>query len=481
MLDNIESKKNEQLRPKDLDIDNSPYIYLPPSPNKDDSDSTNDQFDIKKELFVCDSLGNKWDLKGIKELIGDERPSTYHKEIRQTKNNFLFIDKTCKSKTCMEKSASILVTDVNGNFIENYGLDFDIYRINSNPNGNYFVCLSSNSCLHVYNEQMKLLYFKDLSRDWWTQEILKSNLWLWGELKTKFKSIDISANGRGIYYSFADTIYFYEINSKLIWNATVPLKPNWERIYDKPDLFKKQPEIMDAINLMGLEFPIKDQMIKEKYRKLALEWHPDLRPDDPNSTPQMQKINDAFSLLTGVESNLLELDPNNNVLQFKRVRPDKVKEFERGMIILDLDYPGGLDWIYGGGISIDNESVYIGTYSGKAIKVNSFGNPEYTLDVGNVITHIFDNENYIYIFTHTRLYILSHEKEIIKIINISNLGKPTFFKESFIFEHKNKVCAYSVKGDWMFNVWTKYPIRKYFWKGEIFILETRTHQSKISK
>jgi hypothetical protein len=478
------SKASSDYYPNDFDLDSAPYYPLPPSPNKWDSSSVEEVLDINNQLFVCESTDKNWKIDDIKKLDSFERPNTIFKEIKQLENCYLLIDKKGKNKKFENKSASILLKDFNGAIIDEVGIDFDIYKMGSNPVGNHIIFLSSNSFLHAYNEKFELIYTKNLSKDWRIQRLLKSNLksmgMLWGELRTKFRCIGIAPNGNRILFSIADTAYLYGLDSPLIWGASIPLKPGWERTFAHPELFVNKPDILEALSLMDLNFPITQEMLKTKYRELALRWHPDIKPDDPNSTLKMQKINIAFSLLTGIDPSTLNINPNENVLQYRERISGPILKNQGLSFSVTSDYPGGLNWIYGGGISVDNESVYLGTYSGKAIKINSKGKPIYTLDVGNVIFECFDNQKFVYILTTTRLYIVNHSAELINIIDVTHLGKITHFQNSIIFKNNKNITAISLDGKKMFKVYAKNPIRNFYWKEGNFIVESRTHKSRIS-
>ncbi len=69
-----------------------------------------------------------------------------------------------------------------------------------------------------------------------------------------------------------------------------------------------------------------------------------------------------------------------------------------------------LDWIYAAAIANEKGGTYLGTYSGKVIKLDSMGEPEFALDVANVPREIIEVGDYLYILTATRLYIVNEKK-----------------------------------------------------------------------
>jgi len=57
-------------------------------------------------------------------------------------------------------------------------------------------------------------------------------------------------------------------------------------------------EINEARQLLGLNEEVTIHEIKETYRQLALKFHPDNNPEDPNLKEQFEDITKAYKLLT---------------------------------------------------------------------------------------------------------------------------------------------------------------------------------------
>jgi DnaJ-class molecular chaperone len=57
----------------------------------------------------------------------------------------------------------------------------------------------------------------------------------------------------------------------------------------------------EAKQLLGLDAstePLTEEVIKRAYKKLALKWHPDKNPGNPEATEMFQKISAAYKRLT---------------------------------------------------------------------------------------------------------------------------------------------------------------------------------------
>ena len=73
-----------------------------------------------------------------------------------------------------------------------------------------------------------------------------------------------------------------------------------KKISKDEDEFKKlkqNSDFPDYYNTLGITKDASDREIKEKFRNLAKEWHPDRNPD-PNTKEKMAQINKAYEVLS---------------------------------------------------------------------------------------------------------------------------------------------------------------------------------------
>jgi curved DNA-binding protein len=72
----------------------------------------------------------------------------------------------------------------------------------------------------------------------------------------------------------------------------------------------------DYYQILGLNLNASEDEIKKAYRKLALQYHPDHHPDDPESEEKFKKISEAYAVLSDPEKRK-EYDLSGHV-RFKR-------------------------------------------------------------------------------------------------------------------------------------------------------------------
>jgi hypothetical protein len=263
-----------------------------------------------------------------------------------------------------------------------------------------------------------------------------------------------------------------------IWAVSMPLSEGWERVLSRSNSFGDREEINSALSLMKLKFPVNQEAIKERYRKLALTWHPDLNPSDPHSTIRMQKLNHALDILTGVDPKSLE-PSEHATLHYRRTKPDMEIDFGGFTLAISLGGPG-FDWIYAASYAFDNKHIYIGSYAGKIVKLSASGKPVAVLDVGNVPMGIVDVGSYLFIRTGSRLYVLGQDLSLIEIIDIYRKSKFIVTPNGFGELAKKNLRWFSSDGQFCGEVRSKHPLRAAYFSDDQLNIETRQHMIGIT-
>ena len=480
-------KKTGPNIPKIINLDSIDYYPLPPSPNKWESkpletaSSDDDLFKIFK------SEDRKIHITNYKKLEMSERPDPAYKIIMPSSLGFIYIDKNGRAKNLPGCSSALALRDIQRNIFKEVGLDYSIYRIGLDYYAKHFVLMDKESILHVHNELLEEIRNINLASDPRVKLIRESDLEFYGDVRTSIRCIDITSDGRATLFTIADSAFLVDINGETIWARSMPLGDGWVREFVKGNRVGTSQEVFEALSFMDLFLPVTREQIRNRYRELSLQYHPDLNHDIRDSGEMMKKINIYHDVLTGTDSQEFSKNPNKERITYRRKKPDSVKKFSfnKGNISFDVSFEissGGppLDWIYAAAISNKTGGTYLGTYSGKVIKLDEFGEPEYALDVSNVPREIIEGNKYLYILTDTRLYIVNDDKALVNLIDVYSQGKLAVGSEGIGLYGKKSLSWYSPTGDFQFSLGTKHPLRTFYVSNEYMVLETRQHRAFIS-
>ena len=61
----------------------------------------------------------------------------------------------------------------------------------------------------------------------------------------------------------------------------------------------------DLYTILGVDRSVDDKALRNAYRKLARQNHPDLRPDDPEAEERFKRASHAYSVLSDPEGRKL--------------------------------------------------------------------------------------------------------------------------------------------------------------------------------
>jgi tetratricopeptide (TPR) repeat protein len=484
---NHKSKKAEPNIPKMLSLDTIDYYPLPPAPNKWDSNPQ--ELNISKGKFfeIIDCKDEDIAIANIRKLPMVERPDPAYKIIMPSSLGFIEIDKNGKVKNLPGCSSALALRDKSGNFIREVGLDHSIYRFGLDHFAKHFVLMDKESVLHIYNESLEEIRHSDLSKDPRVLQIRESDVSFYGDVRTSIRCIDVSSDGNTILFTIADSAFLVDLYGNTIWARSMPLGDGWVREFIKGDRVGTSQEVFNALAFMGLSLPVTREQIRDQYRNLSKKYHPDLNPNILDKGEMMKSLNINHDVLTGIDSTKLLKNPNRPHITYRRTKPDSVEKisFTNNNVAYEISIEistGGpaLDWIYAAAISNKKGGTYLGTYSGKVIKLDAKGEPEFALDVANVPRGIIEVSDYLYILTDTRLYIVDEEKALVNLIDVHNQGKLAVSPEGFGLYADKSLSWFTPTGEYKFCLATKHPLRTFYIIGGLMVVETRQHSAIIS-
>ncbi|MCD6231270.1 DnaJ domain-containing protein [Candidatus Aerophobetes bacterium] len=229
---------------------------------------------------------------------------------------------------------------------------------------------------------------------------------------------------------------------------------------------------------MGLSLPITPEEIKQRYRALAKQWHPDLHPNNPEAEQRMKEINAAAEMLTGIDANAFqryaEKAQYRNVLKQTKIEMDGTKivvNFIAGELLAS-------DWIYAAAFAAGSDSVYLASYSGRIVHVDKNGKGLHAYDIGNIPTKIVDTGDYLYLLTGTRLYVIQDNK-LHTLVDTFYSGDLVVAQTGFGLLEKKRLRWYRKDGTYLGSVDTKNPIRRVYSIPDGMVVETRQRRALI--
>ena len=482
-----ESENVEPDIPKILNLDTIDYFPLPPAPNKWDTNPLELSISDGKLFEIIDSRDNEVTISEFRKLANEERPDPAYKIIMPSILGFIEIDKNGRVKDLPGCSSAISLRDKSGNFVKEVGLDHSIYRIGLDHFARHFVLMDKESVLHIYNENLEEVKISNLAKDPRVLQIRESDVNFYGDVRTSIRCIDVSSDGSKTLFTIADSAFLVNEYGNTIWARCMPLGEGWVREFIKGTKVGTSGEVFKALAFMDLSLPVTSEQIRNQYRELSKKYHPDLNPNIPDKGEMMKMLNIHHDVLTGIDSAELSKDPNKPHITYRRTKPDSVENFRftkdnmsyEVSIEINTGSPA-LDWIYAAAIANEKGGTYLGTYSGKVIKLDSMGEPEFALDVANVPREIIEVGDYLYILTATRLYIVNEKKALVNLIDVHNQGKLAVSPEGFGLYANNSLSWYTPTGDYKFTLVTKHPLRTFYIINSFMVVETRQHRAFIS-
>jgi hypothetical protein len=482
-----EPKKAGPNIPKMLNLDTIDYYPLPPSPSKWESNPQEVVFPGSELFVIAQSRDEQINIAEVRKLSMAERPDPAYKIIMPGSLGFIEIDKNGKAKNLPGCSSALALRDKRGNFVKEVGLDHSIYRIGLDHYAKHFALMDKEAVLHIYNEQLEKIFSFDLAIDPRVIQIRESELDFYGDVRTSIRCVDVTSDGSSHLFTIADSAFLVNKFGETIWARSMPLGEGWVREFVKGDRVGTSGEVFEALAFMQLTLPVTREQIRKRYRDLSLEFHPDLNRGLRNRGEMMKTLNLHHDVLTGMDSNELARDTNKERITYRRTKPDSAQKIRFSQnnisyeVAIEISSGGpALDWIYAAAISNRTGGTYLGTYSGKVVKLDAYGDPEYALDVANVPREIIEVDQFLYILTDTRLYIVGEGQALVNIVDVHGQGKLAVSPAGFGLYSNKSLSWYNPTGEYKFSLGTKHPLRTFYISSKHLVVETRQHRAFIA-
>lgn len=461
-------RKGSSPSKQSVNWSNLEHIALPRSPSRWEVEPSDSREDTLTEPFaVMDST--EWKIIGVENLPQQERPHPAFRKLFAIGNGVLAFDDLGKSDPHAE--AAVLLYDCEGETRAKASLMHGLYRLGVSSMSSSFIGLSKAHIAHAYNERLSLIFETDLSA---APEIttIKRRLQIDDkQLHTHIRSIALSDDASRYLYTVVDEAWCISSEGIGIWGLVVPLQDGYR--LETNNTVGTRADIQEAMEIFGIELPFEADDVKRQYRMLAKKWHPDIN-HSPEAGARMQEINQAMSLLTGLEGDALA-GYSGVQMAYKDMGSTTIGSGITMSMGIGMSEVSAADWLYASAFAASGSHAYIATYSGKVLEVDGRGKPLRYYSIGNVPRRIIDTGDFLYLLTDARLYVL-HAGKIRALIDVSNGGDVVVAQTGFGLLENKRFRWYAEDGTHIATILSKSPIRRVYQKPEGVIVETRTQR-----
>jgi len=158
-------------------------------------------------------------------------------------------------------------------------------------------------------------------------------------------------------------------------------------------------------------------------------------------------------------------------------------ELDRGgaPFAITFGFGAGLeaDWIYAADFATHSNAVYLGSYSGRVVALDSEGEARQLYEVGVPPRRIIDTGELLYILTHRALYVL-RRGSLETILDSLDGGELVMAPNGFGLLEPRRLRWFGLAGDLLGTVDSADPIRRIYQTGEGLAVETRTRRATVA-
>jgi DnaJ domain len=477
------ARKGPNARLRELDLKSLPYVPLPRAPLRWEEARSKGAREIPEAQDTFEVRDAWWRLTMVEKLPPAERPDPAFRRLYPVESGLLIIDDLGKAKGLGPIEAAALRYDRDGRLAAKAGLARGIYRLGVHPLGHGLVAMSSDCIVHAYHENLQPLFETALADAPEIQALCRRFDICEEGLKNHIRCVALSRDHQRYLFTAVDEAWCIGRQGQRIWGIKLPMQEGWQRLASPHERCGSSAEIASALALMKLSLPLTPEQLKRRYRELALRWHPDHNHGHPQAQEQMKALNAAVELLTGVDWTILtepeETEPDQAIF----VRAEDRRELDlggsKGTVMVGVGELFACDWIYAADFAAHSNSVYLAGYSGRVVMADSVGEGLRVYDIGNPPKRIADTGEYLYILTHTRLYVL-RDDSLHGLIDTLDSGELVLAKSGFGLLEKKRFRWFSKDGGYLGSVLSKDPIRRVYCSADALVVETRQRRAAIS-
>ena len=396
----------------ELDWKSLPCIELPRPSFYSDESRRKQKLPVPNEVFEVQADG--WRLKSIEKLPPALRPDRAFRRFHPIASGLLMLDDLGNAQGFGDSAAAILRYDRAGRLVTQAGFAHRLYRLGLHPLGCDFIAMSAECVVYVYDDDLRLLWRNTLV-DTPQIQTFRSRFAIFDEcLKNHVRCVALARDRSRYLFSAVDEVWCMDLQGEVMWGLKLPLRdggPGFEMVAGET------AEVRCALALLELAPPVTPLQIKTRYRELAMRWHPD-RNDSAHAHQQMTALNAAVELLNGIDTQTLSGEGGTSC------GDDAGTEFNYRGTRFTFGFGEQIyaDWIYAADFAAYSNAVYLGSYSGRVVMIDSEGEARQVYNVGVPVGRIIEMGEFLYILTDPALYVLRHGS-LEKMIDLRDGGE----------------------------------------------------------
>jgi hypothetical protein len=192
--------------------------------------------------------------------------------------------------------------------------------------------------------------------------------------------------------------------------------------------------------------------IKTQFRRLALRYHPDRNAGDAAAQERMKEIIAAYKTVSD-DDVLKTLEGLGDREYYYKILHETAMEITgTGLSMkLTIAMSGPGDWIYASHMAPHGERIYLGCYSGMVYCVDPGRHVLKVYSTDAPIDGILERRRYVYVWTHTSLYVLEGDK-VANHLDLREGGLEGFTAWGLIVRKETSLMLYSEDGAWLGTV-----------------------------
>jgi DnaJ domain len=324
-----------------------------------------------------------------------ERPLKWQ-ERQVTPKGFMAVHRMYDEQASGYGACRIRTYSPEGEIVSERDCAQNFYRLKMCPTGEYLIGYSDDLQMSLWTLNGDRLAERSIRRE------AEDN-------KYHVRCVDLSEDARHCLFTSTTRAYLLDQRLRTLRVWIMPPPEGYRVEHGGQDAGNERIErALAALKLIG--HPTQAE-IKTQFRRLALRYHPDRNPGDAAAQERMKEIIAAYKLVSEGDVLAALEGLGDREYYYKILHETELEITGTGLSMkFTIAMSGQGDWIYASHMAPHAERIYLGCYSGMVYCVDPGGNVLKVYSTDAPIDGILERRRYLYVWTHTSLYVLEDDK-----------------------------------------------------------------------